>query len=146
MNVVKILKKIGVIGKIWKKAGVKVSRDPTEKSVNFSVLATYDIQLSLFFGEVDQQTKLVPLVKKCLFSPKKNAGKLHFLTKFSSFLTPNFFRGSMIRSLREEPVKLFVEVLRQRFRLTFTFLLETISGFIIKISLLPTSVNLGRIT
>ena len=31
----------------------------TEKSVNFSAFTTSDIKLSLFFGEVDQQTKLV---------------------------------------------------------------------------------------
>ena len=53
--VVKILKKnIGVIGKIWEKAGIEVLRDLTEKIVNFSILATSNIKLSLFFGEVDQ--------------------------------------------------------------------------------------------
>ena len=44
--------------------GVKVLRDLTEKRVNFSALATFDIQLLLVFGEVDQQTKLIRLVKK----------------------------------------------------------------------------------
>ena len=51
--VVKILKKIGVTGKIWEKAGVKLLRDLTEKSVNFSTLATSN-RLLLVFGEEDQ--------------------------------------------------------------------------------------------
>ena len=52
--VVKILKKIGVIGKILEKAGVKLLRDLTEKSVNFSTLATSNTRLLLGFGEEDQ--------------------------------------------------------------------------------------------
>ena len=52
--VVKILKKIGVTGKIWEKAGVKLLRDLTEKSVNFSTLATSNIRLLLVFDEEDQ--------------------------------------------------------------------------------------------
>ena len=52
--VVKILKKIGVTGKILEKAGVKLLRDLTEKSVNFSTLATSNIRLLLVFGEEDQ--------------------------------------------------------------------------------------------
>ena len=52
--VVKILKKIGVTGKIWEKAGVKLFRDLTEKSVNFSTLATSNIRFLLVFGEEDQ--------------------------------------------------------------------------------------------
>ena len=47
-------KKIGVTGKIWEKAGVKLLRDLTEKSVNFSTLATSNIRLLLVFGEEDQ--------------------------------------------------------------------------------------------
>ena len=54
VHVVKILKKIGVTGKIWEKAGVKLLRDLTEKSVNFSTLATSNIRLLLVFGEEDQ--------------------------------------------------------------------------------------------
>ena len=49
--VVKILKKIGFTGKIWEKAGVKLLRDLTEKSVNFGTLATSNITLLLTFGE-----------------------------------------------------------------------------------------------
>ena len=53
--VVNILKKkIGVMAKIWEKAGVKLLRDLTEKSVNFSTLATFNIRLLLVFGEEDQ--------------------------------------------------------------------------------------------
>ena len=48
------LEKIGVTGKIWEKAGVKLLRDLTEKSVNFSTLATFNIRLLLVFGEEDQ--------------------------------------------------------------------------------------------
>ena len=55
VSVVKILKKrIGVTGKIWEKARVKLLRDLTEKSVNFSTLATFNIRLLLVFGEQDQ--------------------------------------------------------------------------------------------
>ena len=52
--VVKILKKIGVTGKIWEKAGVKLLRDLTEKSVNFCTLVTSNIRLLLVFGEEGQ--------------------------------------------------------------------------------------------
>ena len=55
VSVVKILKKrIGVTGKIWEKARVKLLRDLTEKSVDFSTLATFNIRLLLVFGEQDQ--------------------------------------------------------------------------------------------
>ena len=46
--VVKRLKKIGVTGKIWEKAGVKLLSDLTEKSVSFSGLGTSSIRLLLF--------------------------------------------------------------------------------------------------
>ena len=52
--VVEILKKAGVTGKIWEKAGVKLLRDLTEESVNFSTLATSNIRLLLVFCEEDQ--------------------------------------------------------------------------------------------
>ena len=47
-------KKIGVTGKIWEKVGVKLLKDLTEKSVNFSTLATSNIRLLLVFDEEDQ--------------------------------------------------------------------------------------------
>ena len=47
-------KKIRVTGKIWEKEGVKLLRDLTEKTVNFSTLATSNIRLLLVFGEEDQ--------------------------------------------------------------------------------------------
>ena len=52
--VVKILKKIGVTGKIWETEGVKLLRDLIDKSVNFSTLATFNIRLLVVFGEEDQ--------------------------------------------------------------------------------------------
>ena len=52
--VFKIVKKIGITRKIWEKVEVKLLRDLTEKSVNFSTLATSNIRLLLFFGEEDQ--------------------------------------------------------------------------------------------
>ena len=67
-------KKLGSPGKFGRKRG-SVLRDLTEESANFSALATSDIKLSLCFAEVDQQTKLVRLVKKKSLSPKKNGGK-----------------------------------------------------------------------
>ena len=48
----------------------------------------------------------------------------------------------LICSLREGLVKLSIEVPRQRFWLTFTFLLETISWRIIKIPLIRTKISL----
>ena len=47
-------KKLGSQGKIWENAGIKLLRDLTEKSVNFSTLATSNIRLLLVFGEEDQ--------------------------------------------------------------------------------------------
>ena len=52
--VVKILKKTGATGKIWEKAGLKLLRDLTEKSVNFSTLATSNIRLLLIFGDHEE--------------------------------------------------------------------------------------------
>ena len=46
-------KKNGVTRKIWEKVGVKLIRDLTEKSVNFSTLATSNIRLLLVFDEED---------------------------------------------------------------------------------------------
>ena len=57
--VVKILKKIGVTGKIWKRAGAKLLRDLTEKSVNFGTLVTSNIRPLLFFVEEDQKKILI---------------------------------------------------------------------------------------
>ena len=38
--------------------GVKLLRNLTEKSINFSTLAASNIRLLIFFGEEDQQAKL----------------------------------------------------------------------------------------
>ena len=48
------LEKNWVTGKILEKAGVKLLRDLTEKSVNFSTMATSNIRLLLVFGVEDQ--------------------------------------------------------------------------------------------
>ena len=47
-------KKTGLTEKIWEKVGVKLLRDLTEKSINFSTLAASNIRLLIFFGEKDQ--------------------------------------------------------------------------------------------
>ena len=47
-------RKIGITGKIWEKAGIKLLRDLTEKSIIFSTSATSNIRLLLVFGEEDQ--------------------------------------------------------------------------------------------
>ena len=52
--IAKILKKIGVTGKIFGESGGQTFKDLTEKSVNFSTLTTSDIGFLLFFGEEDQ--------------------------------------------------------------------------------------------
>ena len=52
MPVLKILKQIGVTGKILEEAGVKVLKDLTEKGANFCALATSNIKLSLCFGKL----------------------------------------------------------------------------------------------
>ena len=94
--VVKILKKIGVTGKIWEKTGVKHFRDLTVEKINFSTLATSNIRLLLFFGEEDQQTKLVGLVRKKVHGHRRKTRENdNFLTKQSPFLSPNFIRGSI---------------------------------------------------
>ena len=73
-------KKFGVTEKIWEKSGVKVLRDLTVKSVNFCALATSDIKISLFFGEVDKRTKLVRLRKKKIIITE---GKCRKMTLFN---------------------------------------------------------------
>ena len=46
-------KQLEVTRKIWEKMVAKLLRDPTEKSVDFSTLATSNIRLLLVFGEED---------------------------------------------------------------------------------------------
>ena len=52
--VVKILKKNWGHGENLGESGGQTLRDLTEKSVNFSTLATFNIRLLLVFGEQDQ--------------------------------------------------------------------------------------------
>ena len=70
------LEKNWVTGKNWEKAGVKLLRDLTEKSVNFSTLPTSNIRLLLFLGEEDEQTKLVRLVRKKFMVTEEKLGKM----------------------------------------------------------------------
>ena len=73
-----------VTEKIWEKAGVKVLRDLTVKSVSFSALATSDIKISLLFGEVDKRSKFVPLMKnKIIITEEKRRKMTLFNEKFS---------------------------------------------------------------
>ena len=55
---------------------------------------------------------------------------------------PKSMEWTIICSLGAEPVKLFIEVSKHCFRLAVKFLLETISGFIIKIPLIRTKISL----
>ena len=90
-------KTIGVTWKILEKAEVKLLRDLTEKSVNFSTLATSNIRRLLVFGEEDQQTKLIRLVRKKIHDHRRKTRENYkFLTKQSPFLGPNFIRGSTV--------------------------------------------------
>ena len=71
-------------------------RNLTKKSVDFSILATFNIRLLLFFGELDQSTKLVRLVKKINDHRRKRQENDNFLTKQSPILNPNFVQGSTV--------------------------------------------------
>ena len=62
---------------------VKVLRYLAGKSVDLSALASSNIQLSLFFGEMDQQTKLSRLMKKILFTKEKLRKRAIFNEAFS---------------------------------------------------------------
>ena len=81
VHVVEILrKKLGLPGKFFYKnefgtrERVKIFKGLTEKSVIFTALATFHDQLSLLFGDVEQQTKLFRLVKRKLSSLKNSGG------------------------------------------------------------------------
>ena len=63
MPVVKILKKIRGHRENLGESGSQSFKGSDRESVNFSALATSDIKISLFFGEVDKPTKLVRLMK-----------------------------------------------------------------------------------
>ena len=53
------------------------------KSVNFNALATSNIKISLFFGEVDKRKKLVELIKKIIITEEKHRKMTLFNEKFS---------------------------------------------------------------
>ena len=96
--VVTILKKkIGVTGKIWEKAGVKLLRDLVEKSVNFSTLATSNIRLLLVFWRRESINGTSPIGEKKIHDQRrKTLENDNFLTKQSPFLSPNFIRESAV--------------------------------------------------
>ena len=82
--VVKILKKIGVTGKSWEKAGVKLLRDLTEKSVNFSTLATSNIRRLLIFGFRGSINETSPIGEKKIHDHRRKTWENdNFLTKQS---------------------------------------------------------------
>ena len=62
--VVKIFKKNWGHRKNLRESGGQIFKGSDRESANFSTLATSNIRLLLFFGEEDQQTKLVRLVRK----------------------------------------------------------------------------------
>ena len=69
-------KTLRVTGKNWEKAGVKLLRDLTEKSVNLSTLTTSNIRLLLFFGEEDQQMEISPTGEKKFMVTEEKLGKI----------------------------------------------------------------------
>ena len=84
-------KKLGSLGKFGRERGLNFLRDLTKKSVNFSALITSNIRLLLFFGEEDQETKLVRLVRKKSWLLKKNSGKLQLVDEIISLPEPKFY-------------------------------------------------------
>ena len=86
-------KKNGVTRKIWEKVGVKVLRGLTEKSVNFSTLATSQHQASAIFWWSGSINKVSPISqKKDSWSPKKNARKWQYFNETISHNEPKFYR------------------------------------------------------
>ena len=61
------------------------------KSVNFSALATSDIKILLFFGEVDKRTKLVRLMKKEIIITEEKSRKMTLFNEKFSLPEPKFY-------------------------------------------------------
>ena len=77
--------------------GVKLLRDLTEKSVNFSTLATSNIRLLPVFGEEESINETSPIGEKKIHDHRRKTRENdNFLTKQSPFLSPNFIRGSTV--------------------------------------------------
>ena len=75
---------------------VKLLRDLTEKSVNFSTLATSSFRLLLVLvkGSINQTS---PIGEKKIHDHRRKTWENdNFLTKQSPFLSPNFIRGSTV--------------------------------------------------
>ena len=87
---VKILKKIGVNGKVWEKAEVKLLRDLTEKSVNFSTLNWQLSALDICYFLVRKSiNEIIPIVEKKKM--KKNSGKLQVFDETISLPESKFY-------------------------------------------------------
>ena len=83
--------KTGITEKIWEKAGLKVLRDLTVESVNFSALATADIKISLIFGEMDKRTKLVRLMKEKIIITEEKPRKMTLFNEKFSLSEPKLY-------------------------------------------------------
>ena len=95
--VVKILKKIAVTGKIWEKAGDKLLRDLTEKSVNFSTFGNFQHQAFASFWRRGSINVTSPIGEKKIHDHRRKTRENdNFLMKQSPFLSPNFMRGSTV--------------------------------------------------
>ena len=90
------LEKIGVTRKIWEKAGVKLLRDLTKRSVSFSTLATSDIRLLLFLVKRINKRNQSDWWEKIHDHRRKTRENDICLTKQSPFLSPDFIRGSAV--------------------------------------------------
>ena len=66
-----VKRKLGVIKEIRKRAGDQSFKGFDRECITFAALATFHGQLSLVFGEVEQQIKLFPFVKKIISTEEK---------------------------------------------------------------------------
>ena len=61
------------------------------KGVNFSALATSDIRISLFFGEMDKRTKLFRLMKEKVIITEDKPRKMTLFNEKFSLPEPKFY-------------------------------------------------------
>ena len=89
--IVKILKKNWGHRENLRESGGQILRDLTVKSVNFSALATSDIKISLFLGEMDKRTKLVRLKKEKIIITEEKPRKMTLFNEKFSLPEPKFY-------------------------------------------------------
>ena len=89
--VVKILKKKWSHRENLGERGGQTKRELTEKSVNFSTLATSNIRFLVKPGSINETSPIGE--KKIHDHRRKTRGNDNFLMKQSPFLSPNFIRG-----------------------------------------------------